>query len=115
MPSEMNARCVVYVIGEEDGPYKVGIGHNPDKRIFAIQAGNPRTLRLYRVWDVKPWAVQVEAGAHRLLKEHHIHSEWFSADLATCIQAVEISARRVADQVERDTGVRPFDVEEAGS
>jgi predicted GIY-YIG superfamily endonuclease len=50
----MNARCVVYVIGENNGPYKIGLGHDPERRLFQIQAGNPRPLRVYGVWDVKP-------------------------------------------------------------
>lgn len=78
--------------------------------MIEVQAGNPRTLRLYKKWDVRPWAVRVEKGAHLILRAHHVAREWFSADLDTCIEAVETSARDTADQVEVATGKRPYDL-----
>lgn len=101
----------MYIIGEEDGPYyKVGIGYHPEKRLIELQAGNPRTLCFYRKWDVRPWAVRVESGAHLILGPHHVTREWFSAHLDTCIEAVVTSARDIADQVEAATGKRPYDL-----
>lgn len=70
-PSTLNSNCFMYIIGEEDGPYyKVGIGHHPEKRLIEVQAGNPRTLRFFRKWDVRPWSVRVESGAHLILSPH---------------------------------------------
>jgi hypothetical protein len=109
-PSSLNGDCLIYVIGEQDGPYKVGIGHDPENRLIQLQAGNPRTLRPHGEWDVRPWAVRVESGAHLILKPHHVTREWFSADLDTCIGAVLTSARDIADQVEAATGKRPYDL-----
>ena len=41
-PSTYNENCSVYVFGEEDGSrYKVGIGHDPVKRVSELQADCP--------------------------------------------------------------------------
>lgn len=98
-------------MGEEAGEFhKVGIARNPEERLHQVQAGNPRLLCLYDKWDVRPWAVRVESGAHQMLKDHSVGREWFSADRNTCIEAILISARNIADQVEVMTGLRPFDL-----
>ncbi len=110
-PSTFNANCFVYVIGDKDAPhYKVGIGHDPEKRVNELQAHNPRTLGFFKKWDVRPWAVRVEHGAHLILGPHRVNGEWFSAPLDVCIEAVVTSARDISDQVEAATGKRPYEL-----
>jgi hypothetical protein len=36
----------VYLIGEEEGPVKIGVATNPVKRLRTMQTGNPRRLRI---------------------------------------------------------------------
>lgn len=66
--------CFVYVIGEADGPLKIGLSKDPISRLRAMQTGNPRRLRieyvlagdmaleklLHELWE--PFAVYSMAG-----------------------------------------------------
>ncbi len=69
----------------QSGKYlKVGIAGDVTKRLAAIQTANPEPVKLRhtREFSSRLYALMVEAEAHRSLAAFHVHSEWFSADLA---------------------------------
>ena len=84
-PSKYIGDCLIYIIGEEGGPYfKVGIGHDPEQRRDQLKRSTCLPLLVYWYWDVRPWAVRVEHGAHVLLSHHQagITQEWFKATIS---------------------------------
>lgn len=69
---------VVYIIGPDKGPLKVGSATNVKTRLGAIQNGHPQRLMIYGYWPHES-AYEVEAEAHRLLTYSRLVGEWFSA------------------------------------
>lgn len=84
--SEMKP-CFIYLICSEiddqlQGPCKIGISDNPDKRLKQVQTGSPNRLVVafaFRVWNRK-FAQVVEGSFHAGHAEHRMQGEWF--DLA---------------------------------
>lgn len=62
---------------------KVGIAGDVARRAAAVQASNPLPVKVRhtREFSSRLYALMVEAEAHRSLKGHHVHGEWFSAPL----------------------------------
>jgi hypothetical protein len=79
--------CFVYLIchdidGKLQGPCKIGISDNPQKRLGQVQNGNPRMLALaftFHCWD-RDWASRVEAAFHSVHRSHRMSGEWFNLD-----------------------------------
>jgi hypothetical protein len=69
---------VIYIIGPNKGPLKVGSATDVRSRLASIQTGHPHKLMLYGSWAHEN-AYQVEAEAHRLLSSSRLVGEWFSA------------------------------------
>jgi len=64
---------------EDDGPVKVGISNDPDRRIKSLQTGSPQKLRLRdRFWT--PDDSSVESTIHKMWSSVNKRGEWF--DLA---------------------------------
>lgn len=82
--------CFVYVIGEADGPLKIGVSKDPVGRLRTMQTGNPRRLRiehvlvgdqhleklLHELWE--PYAIRSAATANKPLAAPG--TEWFKAE-----------------------------------
>lgn len=79
MPEALEAATFVYAIW--DGcAVKIGKskGH-PQRRLDALQTGNPRTLRLLA------YTVELtESDVHRKLRRHRIRGEWFRPSIEVC-------------------------------
>lgn len=73
------ADAYLYVIGEADGPHKVGLSVAPRRRLAELQIGSPRGLALKRTsTDRYAEAAKIENYAHWLLRESAVRGEWFS-------------------------------------
>ncbi len=109
----------VYLIGEEDGPVKIGTATNPIKRLRTMQTGNPRRLRvewaligdrrlermLHRLW--RPFAIK--SAAHEARSKRSLGpgvyvpgTEWFHQDVrdelvSVICSAVELQLDRLKD------------------
>lgn len=66
----------IYVIGPDDGPYKVGMSRDLRKRLRSIELQNPMPMALHRIWPIdEPSAL--ERQLHEALAAHRSHGEWF--------------------------------------
>jgi len=78
--SNFKRKSNTYVYMVEDsstGDVKIGYGKNPEDRLLALQAGNPRPLNLV----AKRWAsVKDEELLHVLCSRFNIHREWFTEE-----------------------------------
>lgn len=72
---------MVYVIGPEDGPYKVGIAGDPVRRLSEIQTGNHLPMRLHFVAEAVN-AKAKETALHVAMKAWSIGGEWFKCALS---------------------------------
>lgn len=82
----------VYIIGRDDGPVKIGVSHDPPKRLATLQSGCP--FRLSLLHQVKArnvdHAYTMEHQCHRLYADHRLVGEWFKIDADTARSAVDI-------------------------
>lgn len=103
---------LVYVIGPDVGPQKIGIALRPALRVREIQTGNPAALRVALEFDPEECAaLQVERRAHWLLHEVRLNGEWFDATPEQAIAAVrqaliDVRNGRLAPTKEPSTTLR---------
>ena len=72
------ADAFLYVIGEAEGPHKVGLSVSPRRRLAELQIGSPRGLSLKRTSAARyAAAAKIENYAHWLLRESAVRGEWF--------------------------------------
>jgi hypothetical protein len=62
--------------------FKIGITNNLNKRLLALQTGNPIKLYLVRYYIVYTDANRLEKLIHSYLSEYHIRLEWFCIDIS---------------------------------
>lgn len=67
--------ALVYFVGAEVGPVKIGHSRNIPKRIKDIQWGSPQKMELLAV---APGGQRAEARYHKRFFRHRMHGEWFS-------------------------------------
>lgn len=78
----------VYVIGPEEGPYKVGVTSGKiEKRIRSIQTGCPHPIRIFQVIETQD-AARIEGAAHFALSSFRTSGEWFNAPLDMILSTV---------------------------
>lgn len=70
----------LYVIAESaDGPVKIGVANNPEKRLSQLQTGSSGELRLFHSEPCEAdKASEVERRIHQELRPHRKKGEWFS-------------------------------------
>jgi len=85
----------VYCIGGRNGPFKVGIARNVERRLRNLQNGNPRKLEIHRAFSVANmvFAREIEAASHEAMAATRRAGEWF----ATTLENIEASIRTAAD------------------
>jgi hypothetical protein len=89
LTEELAPRSHIYVIGEKDGPYKIGIADNTENRLSSLQTSNPRKLEVFLSVDVdKRAARDAERIAHAHVAKTAIRGEWFSCPLEIAIESV---------------------------
>lgn len=101
-------RVVYFIRSGQSNFYKVGIANSIKDRLKALQSGNPEILTvrfvLYAV-NAKKQPQEVETKLHRVLKDHHIHGEWFSFetpltdnDIRYWVDKIGFAVSRIKDQ-----------------
>lgn len=71
----------VYVVGEAEGPVKVGYTSGKlSVRLYQLSRDAGKPLTLLASWPVHQYVADVaERYAHHLLRDKHMHGEWFNA------------------------------------
>lgn len=95
------AKQLVYVIGPEVGPQKIGIAMAPDLRVRELQSGNPAKLHIALTLDTgEHLAAKVERRAHWILKDRHLSGEWFDVAQSEAAAAVKQALSDVQNGIE---------------
>jgi hypothetical protein len=71
----MSEASVYFVQVGDEGPVKIGVTSNPDKRLSQLQTANYEDLNLRVVIGGDP---SVEARYHALFEPERIRGEWFA-------------------------------------
>ena len=73
----------LYVISDRrTGPCKIGIAADARLRLFQLQTGNPKELKLWSVWLSDHMTIsQSERVAHAALDRRRLRGEWFDIDV----------------------------------
>jgi hypothetical protein len=100
----------VYVIGAQDGPQKIGIAGDVQKRLRAIQTGShvPISVAMSAPVDAE-MSPYVENYAHWLLRDQRLAGEWFRVTPGLAGKAVQEAIEAVA-RGERKEKVIPGNV-----
>lgn len=80
---------LVYVIGPDVGPQKIGIAARPALRRHQLQIGNPSSLVIALQFDPEERsALEVERRTHQILAGHSLRGEWFDVTQEQAVAAV---------------------------
>jgi|SRR5690349_23447382 len=88
----------VYVIqADEDGPVKIGVSSNPERRLAQLQTGNPARLVLVAVFLCTTWLIArtLEAAVHLALAPFRLAGEWFRVSPTKACSTIEEQAARL--------------------
>ena len=98
------ATQVVYVIGSDEKPVKIGIANSISSRLRSLQIGNPDALVCHHFVRVPASrAMAVEQAAHSAFADRHRRGEWFNvhwreaAALLDDLAALEETAHQPGD------------------
>jgi len=83
------SKQVVYVIGPDVGPQKIGIAARPALRKQSLQGGNPARLKVSAAVDPGEFpAGKVEKRAHYILRDDRLVGEWFNVTADEAVKAI---------------------------
>lgn len=77
----------LYVIGNEDGPVKIGRAAQPIKRRNELQVASASHLELLFCFHVDE-DYAVEQAVHLILRESLLRGEWFNVSASTAVNAI---------------------------
>lgn len=66
---------IVYFVGADEGPVKIGTTTEPHVRLQRMQSGSPVTLKIIAA---VPGGSLLESGYHTVFADHRLHGEWFN-------------------------------------
>ena len=88
----------IYVIGTDTGYQKIGISKDVNKRLSALQTGNPNKLKIHYSEEVQDdRAYLIEQQIHKEIKLHNISGEWFDITPIEAMQEVQHGVIRWAE------------------
>lgn len=80
---------MLYVMGGDEGPLKIGRALRPKSRLHSVQTGSPRLIRLlFEAQAPDGLDAEAEALAHMALRESWVSGEWFAVPLDTARSAI---------------------------
>lgn len=78
MSSEVNARAMVYFVGNGEGCVKIGFTRRPlNERMAQLKTGNPQRLECLAVIDSGSDMRRIERDAHKFFSSARFNGEWF--------------------------------------
>ena len=70
---------IVYIIQASNGYVKIGRSHYPERRLEVLQSHSPLLLKLlHTIKSDRYGGNQMELFLHMVLKQYHVHHEWFN-------------------------------------
>lgn len=103
---------MLYVIGADTGPLKVGRSKRPKARLQSLATGSDRAmLLLYQVEVAEGLDAEVEALAQVYLREHWTRGEWFNVTLDAARAAIDqavLAAHRGERAYRKPMGRKPL-------
>lgn len=92
------SKSFIYIIGPENGPYKIGHSVDPDKRCSQLQTSRLERIRVLYKREVNKEIVEVmEKLIHKQLSIHKIRGEWFNLKLEDMIMEIDYAFIRWED------------------
>lgn len=86
----------LYIISDNPNRTKIGIARNPNRRIKALQTGNPNLLKIYYQYSIPYYNCQnVETILHYILGRYRIKGEWFNITPEEAKTEVELLLMRI--------------------
>lgn len=97
---------LVYIIGSETGPFKIGVSGNLKRRLYVLQQESSCPLKLFGYAAVanRIAAFSAEKNVHYVLRDNCVGGEWFKCHP----DDIKIVMRRLGLKV-TDSGVVPKD------
>ena len=91
---EKMSECYVYIMrsGHGDGPIKIGVASNPEKRIAGLQVGNPVAIILLTkiLMPNRKAAYDLEWWLHKRFNRNRMEVEWFHGRSCNIKMALEL-------------------------
>jgi hypothetical protein len=102
VPERFRRCSVVYFIGGEDGPIKIGFTTELPSRLRSLQNSSPVPIRLLAAVHGDR---ALEAEYHRRFAAHRLHGEWFERASVIIDELVEIRwAVPLVENIRRSVG-----------
>ena len=95
----ISERTLVYAIGSEEGPVKVGITNNLLSRLRSLQNGSATKLELiwvYTTWD-RAVALRMEREFHEFHSDVRLEGEWFDVEAMLAFESLETQVQFMMD------------------
>lgn len=92
----------IYIIStakHEDGPVKIGISDNPDKRLKQIQTGYPEKIEIKHLEEFKTRkkTFELERLLHKDFSIYRSHGEWFNMTVKEAINYLTFTIIQYGD------------------
>jgi hypothetical protein len=80
----------VYVIGSDEGPYKIGVAGDLRGRLAGLQTGSHAKVSvLFSVQVPAVDALRIERRAHKALEGDRLSGEWFQTTLDAAVSSIK--------------------------
>lgn len=95
-------KTFIYVIAaDENGPIKIGISQNPEKRLRQLQTGHERRLILFHVQEFEPERAHlIERIIHNTVRHKRKIGEWFDLTVVEAIGEVDFAVIRYEEHAD---------------
>lgn len=92
----------IYIVGaSKDGPVKIGLSVDPERRRRQLQTGYPEPLQVFHTEEVESDWVQIMEGIiHRENRHKRLKGEWFRMSVEDAILEIRHAMIRFGTEVE---------------
>lgn len=104
----------IYIISpsrHQNGPVKIGISDNPQKRLKQIQTGHPEKIEIKHLEEIstRRKTLELEKNLHRDFSIYRSHGEWFNMTVDDAIVFLKFTIVQYADsEIEYEIDVDSF-------